>query len=85
MLKLNEPRLAEAAALATSNGALWVLYHAVKSSQWEDVDGRGHRCPYCGKKKHDGHHKDCMIGNGMRMMAESIAQPEGEAAQEIGY
>lgn len=55
-------------------GALWVIYHGAKISQWENVNGEEHRCPYCNHVKEFGHHRDCMIGNGLRMLDESIEE-----------
>jgi hypothetical protein len=74
----------------TPHGALWLCYHAVKLSQWEDVNGEEHDCPYCAQHKGVGHHKDCMIGNGLKMMEESIVEankladsPSGTAAHAL--
>ncbi len=60
-----------AQAKPSVNGALWLCYHALKQVEWgmpRDM------CPYCLEFERLGHDKDCMIGNGLKAMAEATAQ-----------
>ena len=77
---------AQPAQEQTHWGNLWLCYHALKFSEWGNINDEPHDCAYCGQRQEIGHHADCMIGNALKWIANQSAQPaqdDVERAREV--